>query len=79
MAFDTLREFFAMGGHAAYVWASWGATALLLLGTVVHAFGERRQLLTVLKRRQRRERVRHETSPSSEPLTTAQGGDHHDA
>ncbi|MEE3111990.1 MAG: heme exporter protein CcmD, partial [Pseudomonadota bacterium] len=29
MAFSSLNEFFAMGGHAVYVWAAWGVTALL--------------------------------------------------
>ncbi|MGP9768463.1 heme exporter protein CcmD [Halomonas sp. AOP13-D3-9] len=59
MAFDSLAEFLAMGGHAPYVWSAWGVTALLLLAIVWHARAEQRQLLKGLKRRARREnRVR---------------------
>ena len=54
MAFDTLNDFFAMGGHAVYVWTSWGLTLALLVGLVVHAFQERRQLMRQLLRQARR-------------------------
>ena len=30
-AFDSWTEFFAMGGHAFYVWSSYGAFAVLLI------------------------------------------------
>lgn len=56
MAFASLQDFFAMGGHAPYVWSSWAVTALLLLGAVIHARAERRQLIRDLQRRERRER-----------------------
>ncbi|MBD3894615.1 heme exporter protein CcmD [Halomonas sp. ML-15] len=56
MAFASLQEFFAMGGHAPYVWSAWAVTAVLLLGSVVHARIERRQLIRDLQRRERRER-----------------------
>ncbi|MDR5906411.1 MULTISPECIES: heme exporter protein CcmD [Halomonadaceae] len=56
MAFASLQDFFAMGGHAPYVWSAWAVTALLLLGSVVHARAERRQLIRDLQRRERRER-----------------------
>ncbi|SDM07101.1 heme exporter protein D [Franzmannia pantelleriensis] len=56
MAFVSLQDFFAMGGHAPYVWSAWAMTALLLLGSVVHARVERRQLIRDLQRRERRER-----------------------
>ena len=32
MAFDSVAEFLAMGGHGLYVWLSYGATYLVLLG-----------------------------------------------
>lgn len=54
MAFASFSDFFAMGGHALYVWSAWGVTALLLITTVWHARVERRQLLKGLKRRVRR-------------------------
>ena len=55
MAFDSLDAFFAMGGHGAYVWSAWTATALLMAGCVVHARGEHRRLVRDLKRRARRD------------------------
>ncbi|MFG6178755.1 heme exporter protein CcmD [Halomonas sp. THAF12] len=56
MAFASLSEFFAMGGHAPYVWTAYGATAALLLGVAWHARAERRRVLRDLRRRVRRER-----------------------
>lgn len=31
MQFETVAEFFAMGGHGLYVWLAYGATLVLLL------------------------------------------------
>lgn len=56
MAFASFQDFFAMGGHAPYVWSAWGVTALLLLGAVLHARVEYHQLIRDLQRRERRER-----------------------
>lgn len=82
MAFSSLNEFFAMGGHAVYVWAAWGVTALLMLIIVWHARQERRQLLHAVKRRVRRENAQrqspHGHSPQA-PITSAQKDGHHDA
>ncbi|MBB3190758.1 heme exporter protein CcmD [Halomonas cerina] len=55
MAFDSLAAFLAMGGHGPYVWAAYGATAVLLVGVVAHARLERRRLMRDLRRRVRRE------------------------
>lgn len=55
MAFDSLTDFFAMGGHGVYVWAAWGATGLLLLTLAIHARLEHRQARQALRRRVRRE------------------------
>ncbi|CAM3999638.1 heme exporter protein CcmD [Vreelandella rituensis] len=78
MAFDSFADFLAMGGHAPYVWSSWGITFLLLIVAVLHARFERRQLLTTLRRRVRREQARHQPVASQAPLNTAQGGGNHD-
>ena len=56
MAFDSFQALLAMEGHAPYVWSAWGLTALLLIGSALHARAERRHLLRDLQRRQRRER-----------------------
>jgi heme exporter protein D len=55
MAFDSLTDFFAMGGHGVYVWAAWGATGLLLLVLAIHARLEHQQARQTLRRRVRRE------------------------
>ncbi|PMR76091.1 heme exporter protein CcmD [Billgrantia endophytica] len=79
MAFDTLQDFFAMGGHAPYVWAAWGVTAALLLGTVIHARAERRQLLRQLARRVRRESRLATRAAGAQPIQTSRGGSTNDA
>ncbi|WP_445156763.1 heme exporter protein CcmD [Halomonas sp. E14] len=79
MAFDSFTEFFAMGGHAPYVWASWGVTAVLLLGLVLHARAERRQLLRQLKRRMRREDHQSSRAMGAVQIQTSRGGNANDA
>ena len=72
MAFDSFQDFLAMGGHASYVWASWGVTGALLIGIVLHARAERRRLLRVLQRRHRRQAATNQTSHRT-------GGPRHEA
>ncbi|MCG6658413.1 heme exporter protein CcmD [Halomonas campisalis] len=79
MAFDTLQEFFAMGGHAPYVWSAWGLTAALLLGCVLHARAERRQLLRQLERRVRREGRLAADPARATPIQHDSGGYTNDA
>lgn len=82
MAFSSMNEFLAMGGHGPYVWAAWGVTALLFLVILWHARRERRQLLSGLKRRARRERQANSYPPTTAaqaPVKPVQGDVHHDA
>lgn len=80
MAFSSLNEFLAMGGHAVYVWAAWGVTALLFLMIVWHAQLERRQLLNGLKRRARREKQASRSQrPAQASVKPVQGDVHDDA
>ncbi|WP_447529632.1 MULTISPECIES: heme exporter protein CcmD [unclassified Vreelandella] len=65
MAFTSLTEFFAMGGHGVYVWSAWGVTALLLLLCLLQARLERRGLVKAVRRRARRERARAQNGPRS--------------
>ncbi|KGE79394.1 heme exporter protein CcmD [Halomonas salina] len=65
MAFDSLSEFLAMGGHAPYVWSAYGATAALLLAVGWHARAERRRVRRDLERRVRRERRQAEATGAS--------------
>ena len=45
-----MSEFFAMGGYAAYVWPTWGVSALAITGLVVHALFERKAARDALRR-----------------------------
>ena len=48
MQFDTLTDFFAMGGHGLYVWLAYGATVALLLLNHLSARREQRRILAEL-------------------------------
>ncbi len=50
MNWGSASEFFAMGGHAFYVWGSFGACALLMLVEPILAKKRRSQALIELKR-----------------------------
>ena len=53
MHWDSLGEFFAMGGYAFYVWGSFGACALLLVMEPLLL----KQRLSAVRRLLRRERL----------------------
>ncbi len=78
MAFESLHEFFAMGGHAPYVWAAWGVTAGLLMALVLHARAERRALWRNLQRRVRREERLGAGPGEMAGVSHQVGGNHHD-
>jgi len=50
MNWGSVGEFFAMGGHAFYVWGSFGACAALMAIEPMLARGRRNKALTELKR-----------------------------
>ena len=43
MQFETVADFFAMGGHALYVWLAYGTTVLVLLGSFLMLRSARRR------------------------------------
>lgn len=45
--FETLPEFFAMGGYAVYIWPSYGLTALVLVALLGLTLRKNRQLKTI--------------------------------
>lgn len=55
MHFDSLTEFFAMGGYAFYVWLSYGTTFILLIGLTVISVRQRRNLINEIRSKQLRE------------------------
>lgn len=52
--FASIHDFFTMGGYAAYVWSSWGATVLGMGGLLLHARVERRRLEAAILKNERR-------------------------
>jgi len=49
MHWNSVAEFFAMGGYGFYVWGSFGLTALVALGEVLTLRSQHRQLLQTLR------------------------------
>ncbi|NOY63213.1 MAG: heme exporter protein CcmD [Gammaproteobacteria bacterium] len=59
-----MADFFAMGGHAFYVWGSFGVSALFIIVEIVMVKQRRRTILQRLSRIMRikaEEAKRHET------------------
>ncbi len=46
-----MNEFFAMGGYGAYVWSTYGISAIVLVGNVLLSRRAERALLTRLAER----------------------------
>ncbi|MDL2190560.1 heme exporter protein CcmD [Cobetia sp. LC6] len=65
IAFSSVSEFFAMGGHALYVWSAWGLTAACLVGLVIATRLSRRALEADIRRRLRRDASRHSSHPAT--------------
>ncbi|RVU30291.1 heme exporter protein CcmD [Neptunomonas marina] len=55
MQFETLADFFNMGGHGIYVWLSYALGLLLFAGNLLLPAKARKDLLKTLARRIRRE------------------------
>ncbi|WP_197022076.1 MULTISPECIES: heme exporter protein CcmD [Bordetella] len=51
IAFSSIEDFLAMGGHGAYVWASYGIAVASLGWNAVHPLLQRRRFLRLQKRR----------------------------
>ncbi len=56
MHFETLADFFAMGGYAMYVWGAFGATALALIWILVSSLLTRKRLLKEISQKIDREK-----------------------
>lgn len=55
MSFESFNEFLAMGGHGLYVWLSYGIALAIVVINLVEPMLARKQLITDLVRRFRRE------------------------
>ncbi len=60
--FNNLSDFFAMGGHGAFVWASYAITWLGLLGLIAYSVSQRRNLFRDIERQQARQQQRQSVS-----------------
>lgn len=49
MQWNSVSEFFAMGGYALYVWGSFGATVLVMLGESLMIRSRRKEVLRELR------------------------------
>ncbi len=59
MQFDSLADFFNMGGYAFYVWLSYGITAFSLCTLIFFSARQKRKILTeIAKKMQREERLK---------------------
>ena len=56
MQWNSVSEFFAMGGYAFYVWGSFGLTAVVLAGEVLLVRQQRNDILRKLRNERRPER-----------------------
>ena len=71
MSFDSLAEFLAMGGHALYVWLSYGAALLVVLYNVVSLHLARRRHIREAADRLRRHAGREARAARGGPQTEA--------
>jgi heme exporter protein D len=51
-----MKEFFAMGGYAFFVWTSYALALIVLVVNIILPLRRRRQLIAQIGRRARRER-----------------------
>lgn len=49
MQWNSISDFFAMGGYAFYVWGSFGLTAVVMVGEMLLIRSQRRELLRNLR------------------------------
>jgi heme exporter protein D len=64
MTWGSAAEFFAMGGHALYVWGSFGACAALMIIEPILARMRRSQAINELKRELRARKESNDETPS---------------
>jgi len=56
VSFDSISEFFAMGGHGLYVWLSYAIALTILILNIINPVMQKKKVLTDLARRLRREK-----------------------
>lgn len=69
MHFDSLNDFWAMGGHGFYVWLAYGLTFLIILANVIQPILRNRQLIKEQRQRLKREQGAASIQGSTEDST----------
>ncbi|WP_094752405.1 heme exporter protein CcmD [Psychromonas sp. CD1] len=68
MAFDSISDFFAMGGYAFYVWLSYGLFFFSLLCITLHCIYKKRNIFKKVRLRLEREKRIKQASKLEETL-----------
>ncbi|WP_022942011.1 heme exporter protein CcmD [Psychromonas hadalis] len=55
MAFDSISDFFAMGGYGFYVWLSYGLTFFALAVLIINTLSKKNKIMKVVEHRLSRE------------------------
>ena len=64
--FDTIAEFFAMGGHATYVWGAYGVSLLLMVWLVARPLVQHAGVLNSLRRGLKKDQSQHSQNQQAE-------------
>lgn len=65
MYFDSLSDFLHMGGHALYVWSSFGISLLLMVLNILMPWWGLRRTRAQLQRQLRREQAAYQAESST--------------
>jgi len=68
MQFDSISEFFAMGGYGFYVWLAFGVSALAMLAIVVDSIIKRNAIFKSVARQTARQQRRQAAKEVTERL-----------
>ncbi len=72
MSFDSMANFFNMGGYGFYIWLSYGFTALLLIILTLNSKAKHRQLIKQIQQRFKREiKLKKVAQQSTQDATSA--------
>ncbi|SFX22786.1 heme exporter protein CcmD [Marinospirillum alkaliphilum] len=66
MYFDSLSDFFNMGGHALYVWTSFGISLLLMAANILLPWWNLKRTRAQLQRQLRREAALNTSATTAE-------------
>lgn len=68
MQFDTLSEFWAMGGYGFYVWLSYGVGALLLIGLYISSVYKTSAIKKQIKQKHKREQKLRQAAKAAQQI-----------